>query len=196
MIVHEVNHEKGKRPNIELTVQRVEPTVWRDLNIHKHHYLTEDLNPTCKCFLFYWNGVPVGFVGLINQPSKGYPWGFRISRIVVLPDFQGLGISSDILRFIGGIVKNYHQDSQLYIKTVHRKMGKHLEKSNEWKATAYNGKYRQDPNDEGGKYKNRLKRISYCYRYDGEKLENYDELMLNIGDLRKKKGKEELPTLF
>lgn len=197
MIIREVNHKKGQRPQINLSVIRVEPSTWRDLNIHQHHYLTEDLNPSCKCLLFLWDGVPVGFVGLINQPMKGYRWGFRISRIVVFPDYQGLGLSSDILKFCGGIIKNYEDTAQLYIKTVHKKMGKHLEKSSNWSPTSYNGKYREDPNDEGGKYRNRLKRISFCYRYDGDKKEGYDELLLSIGDLRKKKKtKKDLPTLF
>ena len=195
MIVTKIDHAKGERPSSvgSLTVVRVEPKAWRELGFYKHHYMSETLNPSCKCFLFMWDGVPIGFVGLINQPMKGYKWGFRISRIVVNPDFQGLGFSSDILKFIGGIVKNYHPTAQLYIKTVHRKMGSHLEKSPLWSPTSYNGKYRNDPNDEGGKYKNRLERISYCYRFDGPPLKGYDELMLSIKDLRNKKRESFLP---
>lgn len=197
MITTKREHKKGLRPKINLTVVRVEPKVWKDLGFYKHHYMSEDLNPSCKCFLFLWDNVPVGFVGLINQPMKGYKWGFRISRIVILPDFQGLGLSSDMLKFIGQIVKNYHPTAQLYIKTVHDKMGKHFEKSALWSATSYNGKYRNDPNDEGGKYRNRLKRVSYCYKFEGDKIEGYEDLMENIKTLRDKKKKTlDGPTLF
>ena len=190
-----VNHKKGERPKIELTVQRVEPSVWKDLNISQHHYMSEDLNPSCKCLLFSWDNVPVAFVALINQPMKGYRWGFRISRIVVLPDFQSMGLSSDILKFCGGIIKNYDDTAQLYIKTIHKMMGKHLEKSPLWSPTSFNGKLRIDGSNK--KYKNRLKRASYCYRYDGPKIEGYEDLLLPIKELRgRKKQLPITPSLF
>ena len=196
MKIIEVNHKKGFRPNIQLQVQRVEPSAWRDLGFHQHHYLTEDLNPSCKCLLFTWEGVPVAFVGIINQPMKGYRWSFRISRIVVAPDFQSMGLSSDILKFCGAIIKNYEETSQLYIKTVHKKMGGHLEKSPNWSATSYNGKFRSSVEDGNGKYRNRLHRASYCYRYDGDKVSGYEELLLPIKELRDRKKKNSSPTLF
>lgn len=61
---------KKCKPNINLTVVRCEPNIWKDLNIFKHHYLTESLNKSCKCLLFMWDGVPVGFVGILNTPRK------------------------------------------------------------------------------------------------------------------------------
>jgi len=64
-----INHKKGKRPNINLTVRRVEPSVWSLFK--KEHYLTAEMNKSCKCLLFEWNGVPVGFVGILNTPRRG-----------------------------------------------------------------------------------------------------------------------------
>ena len=69
-----INECKKCKPNIELKVQRTESNVWFDLQFYKHHYLTESLNKSCKCLLFMWNGVPGGFVGLLNSPRKGMPW--------------------------------------------------------------------------------------------------------------------------
>ena len=92
-----INHKKGERPYIHLTIRRVEPSVWYSLGFYKHHYLTEKLNPSCKCFLFEWDTIPVAFVGLLNTPRTGIPYGMSISRIVVLPDYQGLGLSRIIV---------------------------------------------------------------------------------------------------
>ena len=87
-----VNHKKGERPYIRLTVRRCEPSVW---NLFRtHHYLTQELNKSCKCLLFEWNGIPIGFVGILNTPRKGIPYGCAISRMVILPDYQGLGLST------------------------------------------------------------------------------------------------------
>lgn len=178
------------RPNIELTVERVEASVWETLGFYKHHYLTEKLNKSCKCLLFSWNGVPVGFVGLLNSPRKGMPWGHSISRVVVLPDFQGLGLSSKIINFCGGILKAKGEGFSLYLKTIHDKMGKYLERSEKWSPTSYNGKIRSEKStlSEGRKYQNRLQRMSYCFKYVGEAIYGYDELLEPINELRNKKN--------
>lgn len=180
-----INKCKKCKPEINLKVQRVEANVWYDLNFANHHYLTEKLNKSCKCFLFTWDDVPVAFVGILNTPSKGRPFNMAISRIVILPEFQGLGLSSKILNFCGGIVKACGEEYNLYIKTIHEKMGEGLERNSLWNPTGYNGKLRKDSNDVSGKYKKRLQRASYCYRYDGEPLYGYEEIMKPISDLRK-----------
>lgn len=182
-----INECKKCKPNIELKVQRTESNVWFDLQFYKHHYLTENMNKVCKCLLFTWDDVPIAFVGLLNMPSKGHPNNITISRIVILPEFQGLGLSSKILNFCGGIVKACGEDFNLYIKTIHEKMGEGLERNKMWNPTSYNGKLRKDSNDVSGKYKKRLQRPSYCYRYDGEPLYGYEELMKPIAELRKNK---------
>lgn len=177
------------RPTIDLKVQRVESDAWYGLGFHKHHYLTSSLNKSCKCLLFTWDDLPVAFVAIINQPGKGYPWGYRISRMVIAPDFQGLGLARKILDFCGGIIKSTHEDANLYIKTIHENMGMMLDRNENWQPTVFNGKQRKERNDEGGKYKNRLIRKSFCYKYVGEILYDYDELLLPIKTLRDKKSK-------
>lgn len=153
----------------------------------KHHYLTESLNKSCKCLLFMWNSVPVGFVGILNTPRKGMPNGCAISRIVIHPDYQGLGLSSRILNFCGGILKSLGDDYHLYIKTIHEKMGEALERNTTWNPTSYNGKQRKKVNFEDGKYNNRLDRKSYCFKYVGEPIYGYENLLRPINDLRKEK---------
>ena len=121
-----VNHRKGERPMIELTVRRVEPRVWRTLQFDKYHYLTADLNKSCKCLLFEWDGVPIGFVGILNTPRKGIPYGCSLSRMVILPDFEGLGLSRKRLDFYGGLVKSMCDDGHDYgliVKTAHGRFG-------------------------------------------------------------------------
>ena len=184
-----INRNKKDKPSIKLTVQRVEPNVWYDLGFYKHHYLTANLNKSCKCLLFSWDGNPVAFVGLLNTPRKGIPYGMSISRIVVLPDYQGMGLSSIICNFCGGIVKSLGNEYRLYIKTIHELMGKFFTKSNEWRPTAFNGKSRAKDSlkFEQGKYNNRLARTSFCFEYIGNKIEGYEDMLKPIGDLRKLK---------
>ena len=135
-----------------------------------------------------WNDMPVGFVGILNSPRKGLRFGHSISRICIHPDYQGLGLSSKMLNFCGGILKSLGDDYHLYIKTIHEKMGEYLERSDTWKPTSYNGKQRKKVNFEDGKYNNRLDRKSYCFKYVGDAIFGYEELLRPINDLRKEKN--------
>ena len=182
-----VNHPKGEKPQIQLTVTRVEPKVWRELGFYKHHYLSAKLNPSAKCFLFKWGDIPVGFVAIINQPHKGCRWGYRITRLVVSPSVQGLGISTKILNWCGALITGSNPDATLGIMTIHEKLGRYFEKSYLWVPTSPNKRVRKNPEIEGNRYKNRMIRPSYCYKYAGEPITGYDELLLPINSLRDKK---------
>lgn len=192
-----INKKKKERPQIQLTVQRVEASQWSALGFDKHHYLTHELNPSAKCLVFCWNDTPVGFMAMLNSPRKGMPMGHSVSRLVISPDFQGLGLSSTILNFCGGILKSLGDDYPLYIKTIHDKMGAYLTRSNDWLPTSYNGKVRtlESTLSEGKRYQNRLQRMSYCFKYVGEAIYGYEDLLLPIKELREKKKEKKIIQL-
>ena len=178
--------EKGQylrqsRPKIELQVSRVESSTW-DI-FKKHHYLTENVNKSCKFLLFTWNKKPVGMVAVINQPRKGCPNGFAISRTVVLPDFQGLGLGIKISEFSASLF--VAQGGKVYTKTIHPALGAHRNKSEDWRATSMNGKIRRSSSQKSdSSAKNRLQRASYCHEYVGEGLSGYEELLKPIKEMR------------
>ena len=172
------------RPQIELSVSRVEADTWNIFK--KHHYLTEDVAKSCKFFLFSWQGKPIGFNAVIPQPSGHFKNGVRESRIVVLPDYQGLGLGYKISEFTGAIYKN--SGYRYFTKTVHPALGVYRNKNKEiWKATSKNGK---EPKDLG--YNTKLNwdvklRISYCHEYVGESVSGYEDLLLPINEMRQNK---------
>ena len=187
MKIIKINHKKGERPKIQLTVRRVEANVW---NMFKqHHYLTADINKSCKCLLFEWNNVPVAFVGILNTPRKGIPYGCSISRIVVDTDYQGLGLSTQIFNFCGGIVKSLSDDEhdyRLYIKTAHRKFGEALGRNPNVRATMFDGKGRDKKaiEHDNHRYRNRLQRVSYCKESIMKPIYGYEFLLRPIKELR------------
>lgn len=193
MKIVKINHPKGKRPPIQLTVRRCESSVFWSCGFAKEHYLVADMNRSCKCLLFEWNGVPVAFVGILNSPRKGLPYSCSISRIVVLPDFQGLGLSTIIFNFVGGIVKSLsdeEHDYRLYIKTAHKKFGDALSRNPYVRGTSFDGKGRDKKSTQHDihKYKNRLERVSFCKEYIGPKVEGFQDMLKPIGELRKLKN--------
>ena len=184
-----IEHPKGQRPYIQLTVRRVEPSVWKSLGFSKCHYLTAELNKSCKCLLFEWDGVPVGFVGIINTPRIRMRYAMAISRLVILPDYQGLGLSTLIFNFVGGIVKSLsdeEHDYRLFIKTAHRKFGEALARNPKVRSTANHLKNPTRPKD--ARYRHRLSRKSYCYEYIGDKIDGFQDILRPIGDMRKNKN--------
>ena len=192
MKIVKINHPKGKRPPIQLTVRRCESSVFWSCGFAKEHYLVADMNRSCKCLLFEWNGVPVAFVGILNSPRKGLPYSCSISRIVILPDFQGLGLSTTIFNFVGGIVKSLsdeEHDYRLYIKTAHKKFGDALSRNPSVRGTSFDGKGRDKKAIEHDKhrYRNRLQRVSYCKEYIGDKVDGFQDILRPIGELRKEK---------
>lgn len=165
------------KPKVELSVSRVEHKAF-DL-FKKHHYLTEDVNKSCMFFLFEWNNKPIGIVAINRSIGKGIVNGNNISRVVVLPDFQGLGFGVKICEFIAGILKN--EEGNTYIKTVNPALGEYFNRSANWSPTAYNGRERKthDPLVSG-----RVNRASYCHKYNGGAISGYEELLLPIEKMR------------
>ena len=102
---------RQSRPKIELQIFRCRYETW---NIFKqHHYMSENLNKAAKCFICLINDKPVGFMAILPFPHGHIKNGFRISRIVVLPDYQGLGIGFEIIDYFSAIYKT--DDKTMYI---------------------------------------------------------------------------------
>lgn len=190
-----VNINKGSNPITNITIRRVEASTWWTLGFYKHHYLTSELNKSAKCFLFEWECQPIAFVAVLPQPINLYPYNCSISRLVILPDYQGLGLARKILDFVGGIVTNQGKGYNLYIKTAHDKMGKMLEYAPTWTPATHNKKERPDVGSKE-RYHNRLTRWSYSYRYCGEPIKGYEDILLPIEDIRRKWNNRHQLTLF
>lgn len=184
-----IDKNKNEKSQINLQVQRVEANIWKELGFHKHHYLTHELNPSAKCFLFTWDDVPVAFIAILNSPRRGKANGHSVSRLVILPDYQGLGLSSMILNFCGGILKSLGGDYILYMKTIHDKVGDFMSRNSNWEATSYNGKVRSDKSaeSEGKRYQNRLTRKSHCYKFVGSAIYGYEDILKPIKEMRENK---------
>lgn len=174
------------RPQILLQVSRVEAKTWDFFK--KHHYLTSAVNKSCSFFLFEWNEKPVGIVVLATNPSGTIKNAYRLSRTVVLPDYQGLGIGSKMSEFICSIVKG-----RCFTKTVNPALGEYRNKSKNWKTTSKHlKKTRVQKKENGSHIWDSKTRASYCHEYIGEKISGYEEILLPIINMRKNK----IPTLF
>lgn len=119
-----------RRPDIHLEIRRADRAAWS--GFARHHYLSSRLNPLATCYLATWRDEPVALCGVLN--AIGHRGIRRISRLVVLPDYQGLGIGGRLLDAIGEL----HRETgfRTTITTSHPAMIARLRASPRWRITA------------------------------------------------------------
>ena len=92
------------RPDIKIDIFRTEGdknTLWKIFG--KYHYLSPSLNNGTHQYVGYYEGKPVCHCGILQVPIR--PGHRRIHRLVVLPDYQGVGIGTQFITFLGELYK-------------------------------------------------------------------------------------------
>ncbi len=117
-----------QRPAIRLDLARAHQSSWA--RFAEHHYLSSDLNPAARCYLGLYEQNPVAFCAtLANHGVRGQR---RIHRLVVLPDFQGMGIGMRMLDAIAAIESETHTVS---LRTTHPGVVAALDRNIRWQRT-------------------------------------------------------------
>lgn len=153
-----------RRPQIELKIFRAKYTAW-DL-FKQYHYLSSDLNKAAKCFVAFWNDIPVAFNATLSFPHPFVKNAWRGSRTVVLPDYQGLGIGSKLSDHIASMV--LANNGRYFSKTIHPSMIEYRLKSLNWKETTHSRKSRNPSNKSMlARNWNATERFCYAFEYVG-----------------------------
>lgn len=170
-----------RRPQIELQVYRTTCDTWE--RFKKYHYMTSKLNKAATCFVFTWNNKLVAFESILPLPNGNYKNAYREHRLVVLPDFQGLGIGGKVSEFIGGILKSVGKT--LYTKTVNPAIGLYRTNAKDkWMPSADNLKADKQEHIDKCSSMGGLTRPSYCFKYIGEPISGFEDLLLPIDKVR------------
>jgi ABC-type ATPase involved in cell division len=88
-----------RRPAIRLRIYRSTTEAWRWFG--HHHYLSERLAPSAFVLVATVDDKPAALSASI--PQVGFPGMRRETRVVVLPDFQGVGIGNRLSEYHGGL---------------------------------------------------------------------------------------------
>ena len=95
----------------------------------RHHYLSGQLAPGARCYLAM-RGVPVTFCATLAQIGRRNEW--RISRIVTLPDYQGVGIGMRVAEAVADVHRE--QGSRFHVTASHPALIAHCRHSPLWRA--------------------------------------------------------------
>ena len=71
----------------------------------KHHYLSHIHNNAAECFIALVNNEVAGFISILHFPHPVAKNIKKVHRLVILPDYQGIGIGIKLLNEIGYIYK-------------------------------------------------------------------------------------------
>jgi hypothetical protein len=63
-----------------------------------YHYLNGSLGAGVRCYCAIYRNKPIAFVAVVTVRMKGRY--YRVSRLVVLPDYQGIGVGKGLLNFV------------------------------------------------------------------------------------------------
>ena len=115
------------RPPIELELRRCHRRAWTMFK--RHHYLSGSLCETARCYVALWRGEPTVFCAVVPLIGRGGHW--RITRLVALPDYQGLGLG---LAVAEAVARLYRRDRlRMNITASHPAVVAHCRRSPAWR---------------------------------------------------------------
>ena len=60
--------------------------------------MSGSLARACRCYAAVYDGKPIAFIAIMHIRMRARY--FRVSRLVVLPDYQGVGVGKRLLNFV------------------------------------------------------------------------------------------------
>lgn len=120
-----------RRPKIKIEIYRSSRNIWEVFK--HHHYLSGHIHRSARCYVGLIQNDPVVFCAVL--PSEGHKGRRRIHRLVVLPDYQGVGVGKAMMNLIGTYYQN--EGLKLSITSSHPSVINGLKVSPLWKCRQY-----------------------------------------------------------
>ena len=115
----------------------------------KYHYLNHSHNNTSSVYLAIVNNVLVGFISIIHFPHPKIKNMKKVHRLVILPEYQGIGLGVKLLNEIANIYKK--QKFRFAITTSSPSLINTLKKSSSWKCVRFSRVGKQSTSSTVGK---------------------------------------------
>lgn len=127
MVNCKLTRRRLRRPEIRIEIRTTSPRQWP--MFARHHYLNAKQIKGVRCYLATVEGAPACFVAV--RTVFGYSGYRNVSRIVVMPDFQGVGIGMAVLNAVAELTLD--GASRVGIVTGHPAMMRGLQSSDRWR---------------------------------------------------------------
>lgn len=141
----------------------------------KHHYLSHAHNNAARVFVMTVNDVIAGFCSALYFPHPKVKTIWREHRLVVLPDFQGIGLGSFLSDYVAQIFKD--QKKRYRSTTSNVALMIYRAKSKEWIMSRSAGRVSNPAisgNDVNARGVNSSNRRTVSFEYVGNKRKRTD----------------------
>lgn len=135
--------ELAPRPLLECSISRVAYSRWS--RYAPYHYLTAELHRGATCFELEAGGQPAAFAAILHRPHPGAT-GHKVrgvSRVVTLPDWQGLGLAFALLDRLGGAYNALGMELHMY--PAHPPLIRSFDRSPTWTLLQRPGQIKKRP---------------------------------------------------
>ncbi len=155
------------RPTFEFSISPCERELWN--LFRKNHYLSSNLSASSRCYIVTHEGMPVAFASYLVQPHAKVANLLREHRVVVLPDYQGLGLGNKLSEWLAK--KMIEQGFRYTSVTSHPSMVRHRIASPLWKVIREAGRVSRASEGSvsfSGSYLGASARLTYSFEYVGQ----------------------------
>ena len=130
MATGRLERRRLRRPEIVVEIHRCGLAPWA--LFARHHYLSGSLAVGARCYLATWNGEPVTFCATLPVITKRNHR--RFTRIVTLPDYQGMGIS---MRAVAAVASLHRAEGlRINVTSSHPALIRHCRHSADWRTVS------------------------------------------------------------
>lgn len=128
---HEFRWGCLRRPEIEVDIRKAQSNEWKQFM--EFHYLSHAHNSSAHRYIAQINGQPVAWCSVLHFPHPKVKNMKRVHRIVVKPDYQGIGVGA---RFMSEIANKYKSDGYRFSLVTSSPSFIHgLQRNKEWVMT-------------------------------------------------------------
>ncbi len=127
MATGQLQRRRLRRPEIVVEVHRCGLAPWK--LFARHHYLSGALAVGARCYLATWDGEPVTFCATLPVITRKNHR--RFTRIVTLPDYQGMGIG---MRVVAAVASLHREEGlRINVTSSHPALIRHCKRSADWR---------------------------------------------------------------
>ncbi len=116
-----------RRPPLSVAIGRVPYATWSVFA--PFHYLTADLHKGAKCYALWVHHQLAAFAGVLHRPTAARDIE-GVSRLVTLPDYQGLGLALALVDQLGAAFKAVGK--RLHTYPAHPSLVRSFDRSTVW----------------------------------------------------------------
>jgi GNAT superfamily N-acetyltransferase len=91
--------KKRVRPPVNIQVYRCGASLWE--MFRSYHYLSGSIAKHARCYVAVYQDKPVAFIAVMHIHMRARY--YRVHRLVVLPDYQGIGLGKRLLNFVADL---------------------------------------------------------------------------------------------